>query len=130
MISKQDLIDMQRRIAAARKMPIAAPTLPAGEPLTAAPMESDLHGKIKEHCQAQWPRWKAVSARMDKKSTLPVGCQDFTIFADKGRVFCFECKAKGKKPDADQLIWHKEMAMLGHKVHIIWTFEEFKEIVK
>ncbi len=95
-----------------------------------APMESDLHGKIKEHCQAQWPRWKAVSARMDKRSTLPVGCQDFTIFADKGRVFCFECKAKNKKPDADQLIWHKEMAMLGHKVHVIWTFEEFKEIVK
>jgi hypothetical protein len=66
---------------------------------------------------------------MDKKSTLAIGCQDFTIFASNSRVFCFECKARNEKPDIDQLSWHKEMAMLGHEVNVIRSINEFLNIV-
>ena len=92
--------------------------------------ESKLHDHIIDFCFEQWPRWKVVFARTDKKSTLPVGCHDMTIFASERRVFCFELKAKGNKPDKDQQVWHKELEMLGHHVHTIYDYATFLEIVK
>ena len=34
--------------------------------------ESKLHADIVKFCDSQWPRWKYIRARMDKKSTGPV----------------------------------------------------------
>lgn len=92
--------------------------------------ESKLHDQIIAHCNSRWPRWKYIHARMDKRSTVAVGSQDFTIFLPNGRTVCIECKKKGEKPDADQLAWHKEMEMLGHVVHVVYSEEQFFEVVK
>lgn len=87
--------------------------------------EIPLHNKIIKWLDSQHPRWKYIRARSDRESTIAVGAQDFTIFAPVGRTICIECKAKGGKLSTDQRIWRKEMEMLGHTVHTIWSFEEF-----
>jgi hypothetical protein len=97
------------------------------EPVT---KERALHDALIVFYESQWPKWKVIYARQDKPSTIRVGCQDHTVFASRGRVFCLELKKKGGKPDADQLAWHKEMEMLGHKVHVIRSMDEFYEVVK
>ncbi len=93
-------------------------------------LEGKLHDQIIKWCDEQWPKVKFIHARMDQKSTIQVGCQDFTIFMPGGRTVSVECKAKGKKLDPDQLIWHKEMSMLGHHVLTVWSFEEFLILIK
>jgi hypothetical protein len=98
-----------------------------GQPVT---RERDLHDQIIDFCNSKFPRWKFIHARMDKRSTVAVGSQDFTIFLPNGRVLCVECKRKNEKPDQDQLIWHKEMEMLGHVVHVVRSVEEFVSVTK
>ena len=92
--------------------------------------ERDLHDDIIDYCNNQWPRWLYIHARMDKRSTIAVGANDFTIFASGGRTFCIECKRKNEKLDPDQLIWQKEMEMLGHRVFVCRNMDEFREVVK
>ena len=109
--------------------------LKKGKPLIEVPCpnpatkEGDLHDKIIEHCNRQFPRWKYIHSRMDKRSTIAVGAQDFTIFMPDGKILCIECKAKGGKLDDDQLIWRKEMEMLGHTVNVVWSFDEFLKLL-
>lgn len=86
--------------------------------------ELDLHDQIIRYCNAQWPKWKYIHARTDKRSTIAAGCQDFTIFAP-GRVLCIEVKRPGGKLDPDQQGWAKEMQMLGHTVHTVRSMDEF-----
>ncbi len=91
--------------------------------------ESRLHQQIMDYCDAQWPRWKYIRCRMDKRSTIAKGAQDFTIFAP-GRVLCVECKARNEKPTSDQQIWHKEMEMVGHSVYVVLSFDDFKSTLR
>lgn len=91
--------------------------------------ESKLHDSIIEWANSQWPRMKFIHARMDQRSTIAVGAPDFVLFLLAGRVLCVECKAKGKKPTPEQLAWHKEMEMLGHKVHVVWSMDDFMKLV-
>jgi hypothetical protein len=99
-------------------------------PAEAVDLEGKLHGEIILYCNAQYPRWKVIHSRMDQRSTIAAGAQDFTIFVPAGRTICVECKAKGKKRTPEQLAWAKEMAMLGHDVHCIYSMAEFLEVVK
>jgi len=99
-----------------------APVAPTSQPVD---QESKLHADIIEFCDTRWPRWKYIHARMDKKSCIQVGAQDFTIFLPDGRFLLVECKARGGKLDPDQQIWRKEMEMIGHTVHTIWSMDEF-----
>lgn len=92
--------------------------------------ERDLHDKVAAWCDSQHPRVKYITARTDQKSTIAVGCQDYTIFLPGGRTACFELKAKGGKLSPEQLSWHKEMEMLGHKVQTVWSYEEFLILIK
>jgi len=89
-----------------------------------------LHQQIINHCNAQWPRWKFLHSRTDRKSTVEVGSHDFTIFLPKGRVLCLECKAKGGKLSSEQLGWIHEMKTLDHPVWTIYSFAEFLELVE
>jgi len=91
--------------------------------------EGKLHEQIMDWCDTQWPRVKYIHARMDQRSCIAVGAQDFTLFLPNGRTLCVECKAKSKKLEPDQRNWHKEMAMVGHKVHTVWSFEDFKSLL-
>ena len=94
------------------------------------PRESKLHDKIMEHCNAQWPRWKFIRARMDRKSTIGVGVHDFTIFMPGEKVLCVECKKPGGKLDKDQNIWAHEMAKNEHKVHVVTSYNEFTDVLQ
>jgi hypothetical protein len=91
----------------------------------AEPKESELHAKIREYCKDQWPRWKFIECRMDKRSTIAVGAQDFTIFRPDGKVLCVECKRRGQKLSQEQKAWKKEMEMLEHHVFVIHGWEGF-----
>lgn len=88
--------------------------------------ESTLHDQIIEYCNSQWPKFKYIHARMDKRSTIQVGAPDFCpIFLPGGKIIIFECKRQGEKCTPEQLAWHKELEMLGHTVHVIYTFSQF-----
>jgi hypothetical protein len=121
-VTPQQFLDMQRRVS--------KPTPAIGREIKGKiERELKLHDDIIRYCNAQWPRWKYIHARTDQRPTIAVGCQDFTIFAP-GRVLCIECKRADGKPDHDQLIWHKEMEMLGHTVHIVRSLSEFLEVAR
>jgi hypothetical protein len=94
------------------------------------PSEKDLHNAILAYCDSQWPRWKVVYARRDKPSTIPVGCQDMTIFASNGFVYCLELKTETGKQSKEQRDWAAEMQMLGMTVHVVRSMEQFRKIVE
>ena len=88
-----------------------------------------LQEQISKWCRGQWPPWKIIQARSDQRSTIAVGAHDMTIFAPNGRVILIECKAKGKKRTGEQTVWEYEMRMLGHRVHLVYSMEQFRQIV-
>lgn len=91
--------------------------------------ESELHNEIIAFCNSQWPRWPYIHCRMDKRSTVAVGCQDFTIFRPDGKVLCIEVKGKGKKRTPEQIAWAFQMQKVGYTVHCIHSWAEFLELV-
>lgn len=117
-----DSVQVRAMVAAAR----GSVEVPSSNPVD---LECKLHTEIIKYCDAQWPKWKYIHARMDKRATIGKGVQDFTIFAPD-RVLCIECKARDKKLEPEQLAWAKEMEMLGYTVHCIRSWEEFERIVK
>lgn len=94
----------------------------SGEPCD---RESKLRDQILAFCDSQRPRWKVVWARSDKRSTLPVGAHDLTIFRSGGRTTCIELKTASGKLDTDQTIWKHEMESLGHTVHVVRSWPDF-----
>lgn len=109
-----------------RPQRIAAVAKPADAP----ELESTLRDDIDKYCRNQWPQWLIIAARTDRRSTIAEGAHDVTIFADKGRTFCFELKSKTGKPTVEQLGWAMRMQALGHVVKVIRSMTEFLEAVK
>lgn len=103
-----------------------APVASAGQLVD---QESKLHDQIIAFCNEQWPRWKFIHARMDQRSTIALGAQDFTIFRPDGRLLMVECKKKGGKLSPEQSAWVMEMALLGHIVYTIRSMDEFKGLL-
>lgn len=89
--------------------------------------ERDLHEQIIQHCQNS--RWLYFHSRMDQKSTATVGQPDFTILLPAGRVLFIECKAKGGKLRPEQQRVKMVAECLGHTVHVIYSFDEFLNIL-
>lgn len=121
-ISRTQFEGMQARLARNG----AQPTSEGDQELRRATVEPEvkLHREIMDWCDQQWPRWKYIHARTDQRSTIAVGCQDFTIFAP-GRVLCIECKKIGGKLSLEQQAWALEMRKLGFEVEMVEKFEEF-----
>lgn len=92
--------------------------------------EIPLHDEIIRYCNAQWPVWKFRHARTDRKTTEEKGVEDFTIFLPGGKTLHIECKAKNKKQTIDQRDWAKQLEMLGHRVHVCRSMEEFLQLTK
>ena len=65
-ISIEDFRAMEARLATHN------PPAPVPADAVADGQESKLHDEIVAWCNAQWPRWKILCARRDKKSTLPL----------------------------------------------------------
>ena len=126
--SKADYLAMQVRVDSSRKRsPLVQPS---HEQDTSEVGKNGLHRKIMAWCDSQWPKWKYRHSRTDKPSREEIGVEDFTLFAPNGVTYHIECKAKGGKQTPEQLAWAKELEMLGHRVHIVYSLEEFKEVVK
>lgn len=96
------------------------------EPGDSPPLESKLHEQIIEECHRRL--WGYIHSRMDRKTTQNKGVCDFVILAEGGHTYYVECKRKGGKLSEDQLIFRAVAARNGHPVHVIETFEEFKQI--
>lgn len=92
--------------------------------------EIPLHEEIIRYCNNQFPRWKYVHANPVKASTIVSGCQDFTLFLPHQRTICIECKSKDGKLSPAQVVWRKEMELLGHTVHIVRSMDDFLSAVK
>jgi hypothetical protein len=90
--------------------------------------ESDLHRAISAYCKQRG--WIADHGSMAHRALRTIGEQDFTIWADRGRVFAIECKTRTGKLSTEQLGRARMMEMNGHTVHVVRSMEQFLEIVQ
>jgi len=60
-----------------------------------------------------------INPPMNKKSTLPVGWPDFTVFLPRGVVLLWECKALGGALRPEQAKMRDELQILGHRWRLI-----------
>lgn len=84
--------------------------------------ESALHEHIIARCKTLG--WHYVHARMDRRSSIGIGCCDFYLFAPCGRVVCVECKAKNGKMTTEQLGVRAHLLRLGFEHRIVRSLEE------
>ena len=89
--------------------------------------ESDLRHMVLDLCRARG--WAYISARPDQPSGIQVGAHDVTIFADGGRVFCFELKDREGKLSAHQRAWAALMAHNGHTVYVVRSLNEVVDVM-
>lgn len=90
--------------------------------------ESDLHEQIAQVCREK--RWPYVHSRMDMPTTNLKGVADFIVFMPGGKVLVVECKNKNGKQSPEQLGWQMLIEAVGHKYHLIRSFEEFSQLVQ
>lgn len=90
--------------------------------------EATLHDRIISDCKAR--RWIYFHGSMAHKAMRTLGEPDFTVLADKGRVFFLEIKSRSGKLSAEQLALKCWAEMLGHPIHTIKTYAEYLGIVK
>ncbi len=119
--SQLQLIEMQRKLDAGRKQKLNSPP-------DAVEREADLHEQISDYCRSKG--WVVIHSRMDMRTTTARGVADFIIFADWGRVFCFEAKTRLGKLSTEQLGFKMQMEKLGHAVNVVRGFSEFLTVVK
>lgn len=90
--------------------------------------ETKLHDQIFDECRRRG--WIALHGAMSERTHRTLGEPDFTILADRGRVYFIECKSRTGKRSPDQQALHAWASKLGHPVHTIRTLEEFLAIIK
>ena len=95
----------------------------------ACEQESELHQQILDHCRQQWFPWLPLHSRIDRASTVAVGAADFVILLPNGKVVIAECKRKGSKATPAQLAFIAHCKKLGHIAGVVWSFEEFLQLV-
>lgn len=122
-MSLQQLRDYQVRMAGARREDKSAPS----KKMCFVEDESDLQDRIIAYCRSKM--WFVVYSGMHRRTSTPIGTPDFVIYADGGRVFTIETKSKTGKQTPEQLGVQLMLEKLGHKYHLIKSFEAFIEIV-
>lgn len=88
-----------------------------------------LQQQIIDWCDSQWPKWVYDFPRTDKRSTVPIGRHDATIWGPYPKCFVIEAKAKGKKRTVEQNNWAARLRLLGWEVKEVYSLEEFKQAV-
>lgn len=101
--------------------------LPPSKKGIGSALERPLHDQIFDECRARG--WIAFHGSMAERTHRTEGEPDFTILADRGRTFLIECKSKTGKRSTKQNEMAHQAALLGHFIHTIRTFEEFRAIV-
>jgi len=97
------------------------------KPPDAVADESDLHSQILDFCRSRG--WIAFHGSMAHRAMRTAGEPDFTVLADGGRVFFFECKSKDGKLSTEQLGMIAWGAKLGHTIHVIYSLGQLADIV-
>ena len=97
------------------------------KPSDAVRVETDLHNQIIEFCRSRG--WIYFHGSTAHRAMRTVGEPDFTILADGGRTFFFECKAKDGKLSPQQRAMIAWAEKLGHKVHVVYSIGQFADIV-
>ena len=88
--------------------------------------EKDLHDEILTECRRRG--WICLHSRMDKATTSNIGCADFVILKDGGKVDLVEAKtAKGKLSPA-QLAFGAWATKLGFTYRVVRNFSEFANL--
>jgi hypothetical protein len=85
--------------------------------------ESDLHAEIMEECKRRG--WLSFHGSMAHRAMRTIGEPDFTVLADKGRVFFIEAKSKTGKLRPEQIGLAMMAERLGHKIHCVRSMAEF-----
>lgn len=122
-ISHADFLSMKARTERGRPQLRPAPG-------AAAAKESKLADEVLAHCRAQWPPWKVLRARTDKESTIAAGAHDLTVFAKWPLVVLVELKTRDGKLSAKQQEWAAELRLLGWRVAVARSMEQFLEAVE
>lgn len=117
-ISYSDFIAMQTRLAKIKQPP---------QSKSGVERESDLHAQIMDECRRRG--WMFFHGAMCERTHRSEGEPDFEIKASGGRSYMVECKTRtGKLTPAQQAV-AAHAASLGHRVHVVRSFEEFLEAV-
>lgn len=120
-ISHADFLAMQARCNAGMKRPSEVVESGATE------NESALHNSIIAFCKHRL--WIYFHGSMVSRTARTIGEPDFTILADKGRVFFIECKTKIGKLTPEQLGIKMWAERLGHQIHVVRSVDEFLRLV-
>jgi len=89
--------------------------------------EWELHEQIRQEVARRG--WVGLHGSMAHRTHRTRGEFDWTIIADKGRVFFIECKRPGAKASQYQLQLMAQARKLGHTPHIVESLLQFMEIV-
>ena len=90
--------------------------------------ESELHNQIVAECNRR--QWLCFHGSMAHKAMRTLGEPDFTILADRGRVFFVEAKSRNGKLRPEQRALAVAASTLGHTIFVVRSLSEFLEIVK
>lgn len=111
------------------------------DPMAYLGKESDLHDQIEAELKRR--RWHYVHSRTDRKTTQAKGCPDF-IIAAPGRsiyqgggfdtclatTYWIEVKKKGGKLSPEQNVVRHVLTALGHNHAVVYSFQEFLDVIK
>lgn len=100
----------------------------ASKPSDAVEDESQLHEQIMDFCRARG--WIYFHGSTAHRAMRTIGEPDFTILADEGRTFFFECKSKAGKLSPQQqavIAWAEK---LGHRVHVVYSIGQFADMIE
>lgn len=115
--SQADVIAHEERVARTKRK----------APENACLDEGELHSEIMSHCKMVG--WICFHGTWGKLSRRTPGEPDFTILANMGRVFFIECKSKSGKLSTEQLGMKMWAEKLGHKIHIVYSLEDFVNVI-
>lgn len=125
-ISPSEFLEMERRTRKARGE-VDRIVVPAGAVLDEIP----LHNEIIKDCNAHWPKWKYIHANPSEPSGIQTGAPDFPIiYLPGGKFIIVECKAKGGKLRPEQLAFKVELEMIGHRVHVVYSMDDYRAALR
>lgn len=82
-----------------------------------AKAEKDLQDEIRRYLN--FHQIPFICPPMNKKSSLPIGWSDFSVFPDGGRVVFWECKAVGASLRPEQIIFRDRIVAYGYPWRLI-----------
>lgn len=90
--------------------------------------ESELHNRIIRYCKDNG--WVYFHGSMAHRTRRQIGEPDFTIVADRGRVFFVEAKSANGKLRPEQRALQAWMLKLGHVLHVVRSMREFLKLIE